>query len=75
MNNPLRKFSVWLFGGVNPRIKAVFFVVIAVFAGHLCDEQYQANFPIFKITFALVGLMMYVAINKKPEDGGEGEKE
>lgn len=74
MQNPLRKFSSWLFGGVNPKIKAVLFIVVAIFAGHLCDQEYQANFPIFKIAFGLVGLIIYTAIQKKPADHYDEEK-
>lgn len=74
MQNPFRKFSSWLLGGVNPKIKAIFFVIIALVAGYICDDQYEAKFPIFKIAFTLVALIMYASIQHN-SDEDEGEEE
>ncbi len=74
MYNPFRKFSSWLLGNVQVTIKAVIFIVVAIAAGHLCDDYFQSHFPIFKIVFGLVGLMIFsILLNneKSANDGGE----
>ena len=71
MRNPFRKFSEKLFGGVKPQLKTIIFIVAAILAGHLCDDFFKASFPVFKISFGLIGLMVYSIVNTNDE----GEKE
>lgn len=71
LRNFWRKITNGLFGKVKLEYKSIFFIILAIAAGHICDDYYQSKFPVFKICFGLVGLMMYSnvsRINKHDEE-------
>jgi len=68
VRNPIREFSSKLFKGLGKKLKAVLFVLIAIAAGHICDDYFKATFPVFKICFGLIGLMIYISVNNTPAD-------
>jgi len=39
--------------------------------GHICDDFFGAKFPLFKICFTLIGLMVITVVVKKDEEETE----
>ena len=73
MQNPFNKIGKLLFGKVKAQYKAIIFLITAIAAGHLCDDFYQAKFPIFKIAFGLVGLMIFSILSKQTDYSDDQE--
>lgn len=68
-----RKVTRSLFGKIKLQYKAILFIIVALVAGHFCDDYYQTSFPLFKICFGLVGLMMYSTLASLAQHDEEEE--
>jgi hypothetical protein len=58
---------------INNKVRGVLVIIAGVAGGHICDKQFQNNFPIFTIILPIMAVMIAYAINNQLNDEGKEE--